>query len=462
VSEAEANSFRQTTPGKAPLVEGSLWHAIWSMSWPLLLTTFSASIVGIVDLQVAGTLGSAQQATVGVCEHILFLVVIFIFSISVGTTALVSRAYGAGNLKEAVQGTGQSITIAVAVGGILAVVALALTPHIIMLSTQSQAVLTLGRPYLQIYALYLIPFSINAIINAAFRAIGDAKTPLLVVASMTAVNILGDYTIVIGNWPVPGLGIKGIAVSALVASTLGSMIALYRLKHSALSNSLLCLLPINPSMIYRILKVGLPAALHRLSWTISVFVLFFILSRCPNPTQALASWTIGMRVEGLIFMNLMALSLAVASIVGQSLGAHETERAFKAGWRVTWIGVWMMIFTSTGLFLLAKPIAQVMSHDPQTIVCTTDYLKINALAEPFLGLAMVISGALQGAGDTRTPMWISIFCNWMIRLPLAWLLALSLGLGPHGAWIAMATSVVISGLLSAWRYQSRQWIKIQV
>lgn len=464
MSDVEAESAPQETEtyGNRPLVEGSLWRAIWVMSWPLLLTTISSSIVGMVDLQVAGILGSAQQAAVGVCEHIIFLFVIFILSISVGTTALVSRAYGAGDVTEAVHATAQSIVIALIIGAASALVAALISPFIIVLSTRSSEVLALGEPYLRIYAFYLIPFSIINIVNAAFRAIGDAKTPLLVVASMTVVNVMGDYTLVLGNWPVAGLGVKGIALSGLIACGLGSIIAFFKLKHSPLALSVAHLLPINPILVRRILKVGIPSACQRLSWVLSIFVLFFVLSRCPNPTHALASWTVGMRLEAFLFMPILALSLAVSSIVGQSLGAHDKERAFKAGWHVTWIGIWMMIVFSTALFLLAEPIAKVMSHDLKTIAYTSSYLRINALAEPFLALGVVLSGALQGAGDTRPPMWISIFSNWIIRLPLAWFLALILNYGPTGVWISMTTSVTITGFFVMWRYQSRAWIKVKV
>jgi Na+-driven multidrug efflux pump len=170
-----------------------------------------------------------------------------------------------------------------------------------------------------------------------------------------------------------------------------------------------------------------------------------------------------MRVEGLIFMPLMALSLAVSSIVGQNLGARRHDRAINAGWSVTMIGVAMMVLMGIALFFCAPILAHTMnSNDPKTITFVTGYLRINACAEPFLALAMVLGGALQGAGDTRTPMWISFFCHWVIRLPLAWFLALGLQWGPNGAWASMAVSVICSGIATAWWFQSKKWLKTEV
>lgn len=121
-----------------------------------------------------------------------------------------------------------------------------------------------------------------------------------------------------------------------------------------------------------------------------------------------------------------------------------------------------MLVLGSGLYFGADFLAHTMSQDPVTIDFTRSYLRVNALAEPFLALAMVLSGALQGAGDTRTPMWITIFTNWIVRLPVAWALAITLHLGPVGAWMAMATSICMNGTLTTIWYRSKRWIKTTV
>lgn len=453
---------QNNTGSTAPLVEGSLWRAIWLMSWPLLLTTITSSIVGAVDIHVAGFLGSAAQAAVGLAEQVLFLFQVLIMSVGVGTTAIVARAVGAGNMNEATEATAQSLALSVMLGLILVLVAIASAQFLVPLFGQGNDVIEMGKIYLTIICLLLFPFSITALINAAFRAIGDAKTPLIVMCTIAAVNIAGDYLTVFGNWPVAGLGIKGIAASGAVASAFGALIALWALKKSKLKDSFQHFFPLSPTQMMRVLRIGIPSTLQRISWIGGTFVLFLVLARCPNPTQALASWSIGMRVESFVFMPLMALSMAVASIVGQSLGAKDFKRAFKAGWRVTNLGIGLMLCLATLLFVFARPFAQTMSHDPQTIEYTVDYLRINALSEPFLSVGMVLAGALQGAGETRIPMWISIFCSWCVRLPLAAYLALGLHQGPEGIWWAMTASVIIQAGLMAWRFQSGTWLKARV
>jgi putative MATE family efflux protein len=444
------------------LVTGSLWKAIWTMSWPLLLTSTSSSLVGFVDVQISKTLGSAAQAAVGVSEQVLFMFMVFIMATSVGTNALVSRAAGANDSDEVDRATGQSLSLSISLGIFLTIFCLSISGFVIGGGGNAPEVSKAAQEYLQVYAFMLIPFSFNAVINSAFRAIGRAKAPLIVMTASAAVTILGDYLTVIKGWPVPGLGLRGIAASGVIGGAIGAAIALYIMLQSPLRKSLRTMLP--PSKFYsmRILRIGVPSALSRLSWSLSVYALFAILKHCDNATCALASWTIGMRVEAMIFMPLLGLSLAVASIVGQNLGAKKIDRAVKAGWQVTYVGIVMMVILGSVLFFGADFLAHRMSDDPITIDYTRSYLRVNSLVEPFLALGMVLSGALQGAGDTRMPMWISFFTGWIVRIPIAWLFAINLHMGPLGAWIAMSTSITMNGILTTLWYRSRRWIKTTV
>ncbi|HEY9791081.1 MAG TPA: MATE family efflux transporter [Candidatus Obscuribacterales bacterium] len=447
---------------EAPLVSGSLWKAIWVMSWPLLLTTLAGSIVGLVDVQVSGLLGAPAQAAVGLAEQLIFIFMIFLMSMGVGTTAIVSRAYGKKDLAEGDFATGQSLMLSVVTGLVLLVVALAAAHFAVPLFSKAPLVISQCDLYLTVYSLYLVPFSLVCISNAAFRAIGNARVPLLVVCTEVIINIAGDYLTVVYNWPVPGLGVRGIALSATVGAVAAAVVALLCVQRSRLKGSLRQLWPLSLDLVRRILDVGIPSAFQRLSWALSVFGLFAILSSVPNPTAALASWTVGMRVESLLFMPQMALSLAVSSIVGQSLGAKHIERAFKAGWSVSQIALCMIGTLSVGIFVFARQLASLMSHDAATIEYTTTYLQINAIGEPFLSVNSALSGALQGAGDTKITMWIALFSHWVVRLPLAWLLADKFGMGVNGVWTAMATSVVVSTALIVIRFQSGAWVHKRV
>ncbi len=443
----------------APLVTGSLWKSIWVMSWPLLVATVASSIVALVNVQVAGLLGAASQAAVGVAEQIIFMFQVFLMSVGVGTTAIVSRAYGAKDVAEADFATAQSLSLSILIGVALSVTAILTARWIIPLLSDATDVNAQSRLYLTVYALYLVPFSLVCIANAAFRAIGNARIPLVIICIEVAINIAGDYLTVVYNWPVPDLGVRGIAASAVTGALVAAIAAIIFVRRSQLKGSMSQLLPLSASFIKRMINIGVPAALQRLSWAFSVFGLFFILSKVANPTAALAAWTIGMRVEALLFMPELALSIAVSSIVGQNLGAGKVDRAFRAGWAVCGIAVLMMGTVCVGEFIFARQLAEMMcADDLATVEATTSFLQINAIGAVSQGINAVISGALQGAGDTKITMWISIVCYWIIRLPLAWLLVVSLGMGASGAWISMAASATISAIAMSVRFQSGGWV----
>jgi putative MATE family efflux protein len=444
------------------LVSGNLWQAIWQMSWPLLLTTIANSLVSLTDVKVAGYLGSENQAAVGLAEHIIFIFMIFSLSLGVGATAIVSRAFGAKAREEVILTTGQSLLFAMAMGTILTLAAQLTATTCLHFYCKSPAVLQLGQIFLNAYSLVLLPYSITVITNALFRAVGNSKVPLLIVTFMTIINITLDICLVIYNWPVKGLGIVGMAYAALFASSFGALLALFLLSRSLLKEGFRAILPLDKSTFKRLIAIGLPSAFHRLGWALSVFVVFFILARCPYATDALAAWTIGIRVESLIYMPLMALSLAVSSIVGQNLGAGARDRAYLAGWRVTTIGITLMSLLGMVLYFGAEQIARYMTSDNLTIAYTTSYLKINALAEPFLALGMVLTGALQGAGDSKTPMWFTFITNWLVRLPLAFLLSLGFKMGPDGVWWSMVISIILQGILTTWRYQGKSWLDLKI
>jgi putative MATE family efflux protein len=458
IDESVDNSSSQ----EAPLVQGTLWSAIWNMSWPMVLMTVCSSIVGLCDVQVAKVLGYSAQAAVGLAEMVVFMFMVFFMCMSIGTTAMTSRFIGEKNLEAAQEAIGQALLIVIVMGAALTLTSIVVSPQVMKVFAPSEEVALQAARYISIYSLFLMPFGVNCVVSAGFRGSGDARTPLFIVGSSTLVTIALDFATVYGNWPIPGLGIKGIALAGFVGSLTGTVLGIWRLSRSSLARGLTLLWPLNFDYLMRLLKISLPSGLQRLGWVLSTYALFFILKHCTNATAALASWTIGLRVEALTFMPMMALSLAVSAIVGQNLGAKQYDRAVKAGWHVTSIGVSIMFVLGVLMYALAPVVAKQMASDPDTIAYVTSYMHINAFSQPMLAVGMILAGALQGAADTRSPMWITLSAQWIFRLPLAWFLVVQRNLGPSGAWIAMTCSMYLIGALTIWRYQSKAWLKTKI
>jgi Na+-driven multidrug efflux pump len=187
-------------------------------------------------------------------------------------------------------------------------------------------------------------------------------------------------------------------------------------------------------------------------------MMFLIFAKTINPTATQAAWAVGFRTEEVFAgMPIYALSMAVATIVGQNLGAQKPARAEKAGWQVAIIGGAYNLVVGLILVLFARQFACQMSSDPIIISYTTSFFQICGLSQPFLALWLILFGAMQGAGYTKWPMLISTFCMTALRLPLAWLLTINLHMGPSGAWLAMALSTSVVGVLAIWRFKTGTW-----
>jgi Na+-driven multidrug efflux pump len=207
----------------------------------------------------------------------------------------------------------------------------------------------------------------------------------------------------------------------------------------------------------RILTIGAPAGVQVVMRNVGMMVYFGILNLLARPTESVAAFTIGFRIESIAFLPVFALNVATATIVGQSLGAGRADDAEAAVWRI--VGVGAGVLAACGLFfwVMADVLAAAFTTDPVVRGLAASYLRVMAVSEPFLALVMVLNGALQGAGDARAPM-VAVFCfQILFRVPLAYVLAVPLGFGAVGAWWALTASMIAQGAGIAWYFRLGTW-----
>jgi len=446
------------------IVEGSMWAAIWHMSWPLLLNMVTISLASFVDVWVAGKLGANAQAAIGIGGQIWFLMVILAVALSAGTTALVSRYWGAKDYDQAIEACRQSLIVSFLFGITSTILGLACAPTFLKLLGASPAVQDVGWQFIRVDLLSQTPFTILWVINAIFRAKGNAKVPMLLWAIMTTLIIALDFILCLGPFHI---GVAGLGLSWFLASFFGLGLGLYILAKSDIGACLDWKLFLQHGLskvwIRRILNIGLPACVQDLAWVGGNFMLFLIFARTINPTATQAAWAVGFRTEEVFAgMPIYALSMAVATIVGQNLGAKQTERAQKAGWQVAIIGGAYNLLVGTAMVLFAAQFAGQMSSDPTIRAYTTQYFQVCGMSQPFLAVWLILFGAMQGAGYTKWPMWVGTIAMTVLRLPLAWLLTLTLHMGPQGTWLAMALSTVVVGILAVWRFNTGVWKSVEI
>jgi putative MATE family efflux protein len=445
------------------LTTGSQWAAIWQMVWPLFLNMVLISLAGFCDAWVAGKISSTAQAAIGLAGQVGYLMIISAVALSTGTTAVMSRYWGARNFHDSVEAARHSFLIALAFGACSAIAGFFLSAPLLHALGASREVERIGAEFMTLFSLSMLPTTFIWVGNAVFRSMGDAKSPLLIGALITVLIIAGELTFCI--WPFH-YGVTAIGASWLVSSLIGMLASWLLLKRTLISpalNILQVTLDSVQNWLRRLLSIGLPASIQDVGWVIGNFILFLIFTKTQNPTACQAAWGIGIRVEETcVVMPVFALHLAAATIIGQNLGAKQPERAVKSAWRLTRLGILIGLIFGLVFFTQAKQIAEFMSSDPSVIQYTTQYFQVLSFSQVCFGTWFVLFGAMQGAGYTRIPMFVSLFCLVMIRLPLAYLFVVIMHLDAVGCWlsptvssVAVTVGALILFLRGTWK---QQWV----
>jgi len=461
------NDFMERKPigeHHAPeLTQGSLWKNIWHLSWPTFFIMVFNFFVGLADLYVAGFIGPDIQAAIGFVSQLFFIVIIVANAIGIGTIAMVSRAVGAANVGRAVEIARQSIIFGVAVAVFITAATILYCREIVALAGMPGEIRVVAEDFLRIFAFALGPNYLLIIVNAIFRAAGDVKKPLLTMFFVALVNIVGDFVLVFGIPPFPEMGYRGIAFSTASSFTAGMLISVALLATKRWRGVFTEPWSVSFPTIGRIVDIGWPSVFLQVAWQAGSIVLYNILSRLGEGTiTALAALTNGLRIEAIIFLPAFALNMAASVLAGQNLGAGDPGRAEKLGWKTAGAGMVLLGGLAVPVFIWAEAFASILARTPEVLAETANYLRINMVSEPFLALGTILSGAITGAGDTRATMWIIVACMWGVRLPLAYLLAITLGYGPTGVWVSMVVSMMCYAFLMALRFRGGRWKHIRV
>ncbi|MDO8281192.1 MAG: MATE family efflux transporter [Thermodesulfovibrionia bacterium] len=440
------------------LTKGSTWDNIWRMSWPMLFVMFFNFLVGLTDIYVAGFLGPEIQAVVGFVGQLYFFVIVVANAISIGTVAILARSVGAGRFEDSLSTARQSLIF----GGICAIVltlpGFLLKDQIISLSGFSGNIREAAVKFFVIYIFALAPNYMVIISNAIFRAGGEVRLTLIAMFFVSLINIALNFLLVFGL----GIGYIGIALATAISMFAGMAICFFLFKKSRWKDIFSGTWHVSSDLAKRIIKISWPTALIQISWNAGTIILYNILSRLQDVSiTAMAALTNGLRIEAIIYLPVFALNMAASVLAGQNLGAGEPKRAEKIGWNISIAGVALVSLIALPIFIWAGEISSPLAKDANVLAETVRYLRITMLSEPFMAIGVILAGSLTGAGDTKGAMLCIVSTHWLIRLPLAYILAVVAGYGAIGVWIAMAVSILFQGIAMTMRFRNGRWKKIK-
>lgn len=420
------------------------------MSWPMILIMFFDFLVSLTDVYVAGRLGKDVQASVGFITQIYFVFIVIANALTVGAVSVISKIYASGKQEQLIEAVSTVIISTLTAGIVLALSGLLLSAPVIGMLGVPAAIKRYGIPLVEIYAIGL-PFHyylINS--NGILRSVRRVKLSMATMAAVCCINIGLNFTLVFYT----PLGFRGIAIATVASYAAGSLC-----NYMFIKKLFTRLKSYSSLLLGKILRIGWPAGLLQIAWQIGSAVLFIILGRLPsNNIEVIAAFTNGLRIEAAIFLPAFALNMANAVIAGNLIGENRRRDAFRGGIITAMIGVAFISFLTLIVILNARNLSRFLSGNSLVVQESVRYLYIAMISEPFMAWAVIIGGALNGAGDTRGVMRIVILSQWAVRLPLAYVLGIVFSLGPAAIWWSMNASILVHALLISRRYFRGKWV----
>ncbi|QNO13687.1 MATE family efflux transporter [Alkalicella caledoniensis] len=458
-----------------------------NLAWPAITEMFMATLVQFVDTAMVGQLGPIAISAISLSSSPMWLIMGIFTGVSVGTTALVARYVGANEPTKAGEVAKQSILLGALMAMVITLLTLTLGQYVPKWMGAEPEVLPYATAYLKIMSLTFILHFVSFIVSGVLRGAGDTKTPMRINVFANILNVFGNFFLIFptrlitigGPFNIPilgeisfptveftmwgaGLGVSGAAISTAVSRGIAGVIVLFILFSGKFIVKLRIKekLKFDLAIIKNILSIGLPAALERVA--MSSGQLFFTRIVAGLGTSMLAAHHLAIVAESLSYMPGNGFSMAATTLVGQSLGANKPDEAEKYGFETLKLGVIVMSLMGFIFFFFPHYLISIFNSDPEVIKYGSMCLRIVAFAQPFFSSAMVLSGALRGAGDTRWPLIYAFTGMWVVRLSLAVIFVYLFDLGLMGAWLAMVADLSIRGTLIFLRFKSGKWKHIKV
>jgi len=440
---------------------GSINRAIFMLSIPMILEMVMESLFAIVDIFFVSRVSVNAVATIGLTESVIFLVFAIAIGLSMAATAMVARRTGENKPEDASEAAWQAILIASVFSMLISIGGFFFAKDILALMGASPEVVEEGYGYTKWMLGGNITIMLLFLINAVFRGAGDASLAMRTLWFANGINIVLDPILIFGLGPIPAFGVEGAAIATTIGRGSAVIYQLYNIfyKSNAIKIRVHHLKP-NFKVMKKLIEVSLGGMGQYLIGTASWLFLVRIVSMFGS--DAIAGYTISMRIIMFSILPSWGFSNAAATLVGQNLGAGQPERAEKSVWVCAKYNMFFLLVVSIIFFILAEPIVSLFNAEGLVTTYAVQALHYITTGYIFFAYGMVISQAFNGAGDTRTPTIINFFAYWLFQLPLAYMLAVTLKMGPGGAFLAVAISIVFIATSFVLAFRRGKWKKVKI
>ncbi|MEH7226192.1 MATE family efflux transporter [Bacillus sp. JJ1566] len=424
---------------------------ILALAVPAMIENILQTVVGFVDTLFVAKLGLHAVTAVGIANTVIAVYIAVFMALGVGTTSLIARNIGAGNLQKARSIARQSTFISIVSGLLFGAISLFFSEPLLRLMGAEGEVLNNGITYFQIVAVPSVFISLMLIFGSILRAAGDTKTPMKVSWWINIIHIGLDYVLIFGLLGLTGFGVAGAGWATVIVRIIGTIALYYYIKKSPVAFSIIG--ESSKEDASAILKISTPAAIERLIMRLGQVLYFGLIVNISADT--FAAHSIAGNIEMFAYMPGYGLAIAATTLVGQNVGANRSKEAYQYGMITSWIAVVFMSVIGILLFFLSPWFATWFTTDKTAIEMVVTALRIDAFAQPALAIGLVLAGALQGAGDTKSPMYSTAIGMWVIRIIGVYVLGIQLEMGIAGVWLSIAIDLYLRAFYLFYKFKSK-------
>ncbi|EWG10041.1 MATE family efflux transporter [Cytobacillus firmus] len=426
---------------------------------PAVIENFFQTILGFVDTYFVSKLGLAAVSAVGVTNAVLAIYFALFMAIGVAANVRIANFLGANLPEKARHISQQSVVLAILFGLLTGVITLFFAEPLLKLMGIEADVLEAGSLYFRIVGIPSIFMSLMFVLSAILRGAGDTKTPMKVSIMINIINAVLDYVLIFGFLFIPEMGIAGAALATVFARVFGSAALLYYLNRSKLLAFRRDYWKLDKVHLLELTTLGAPAAGERLVMRAGQIVYFgFVVAL---GTNAFAAHQIAGNIEVFSYMIGYGFATAATILVGQQIGAGNLDEARRYAKLTAVLTLASMSVLGAMLFFLGDWAGRFFTEDQDVIGNIGTALKISGVFQPFLAVLMVLTGAFQGANNTKFPMYLTAIGMWAVRTLLVYILGIKLGWGLAGVWIAIGIDIAFRAVVLVIQFQRGKWTALE-
>src|SRR5512143_26905 len=438
-------------------MQKSIRQQVFSLALPVVLSSLLQRSVGIVDIFLVGGLGASSIAAVGIAQIMVFVMMSVSWGINVGVTVLVAQLWGAERKQDAARAAYQAMLLAVGAAGFITLLGLTFGGQVGALLGANESVQGILSDYTNIiFAFIFYTIAIN-VLAGIMHGTGDTKTPLYATLIVNILHVIVAYPLIYGYLGFSKFGVKGAAIAIAISECMGAVFLFF---HALRKRYIIVYRALEIKYTIMTVKLGYPIFIDRLLQNMGS--LFFAKVILLYGTAVYAAHQVGLAIEAFSFMPGYGLAVAAATIVGQNLGAGKAAEARLSAYEANRLAVILMAMMGLVFFFFPYGLLRAFTRVQEVIRYGILYMKIVAFAQVPLAITMVVGGSLRGAGDTGFIMFATIAGMWLIRIPVAAMLASWYKMEIRFVWSVMIFDWLVRMTLLLWRYRRVGWGRLEI